>query len=213
MTTMTARRPSVDREVQRRLRRLWRTIGNDIQRTRIDIAASQAAVASEAGMDRSHLTRIEAGLAHPSLESLVAIALAMGADLSIRIYAGRGPLLTDRHSARMIEATIRQLAPVWRPHLEVHVTRPVRGYIDAVLERRDQRLFVVAEFESVLPRLEQQIRPGSGEGGRHRVVGPGRPGTTSEDLAPARAAVDRANEILGAHVRVGASNGIPGADS
>ena len=178
MTTMTARRPSVDREVQRRLRRLWRTIGNDIQRTRIDIAASQAAVASEAGMDRSHLTRMEAGLAHPSLESLVAIALAMGADLSIRIYAGRGPLLTDRHSARMIEATIRQLAPVWRPHLEVHVTRPVRGYIDAVLERRDQRLFVVAEFESVLPRLEQQIRRAAEKAAAiasSDLVGPGPP--------------------------------------
>ena len=158
MGVMTVRRPSVDRETQRRLRSLLRTIGEDVRRTRIDIAASQAAVASAAGIDRSHVTRIEAGIAHPSLESLVAIATAMGADVSIRLYAGRGPRLTDRHSARMIETTVRQLAPVWRPHLEVHVTRPVRGSIDAVFERQDRPLLVVAEFEWMLPRLEQQIR-------------------------------------------------------
>jgi hypothetical protein len=36
--------------------------------------------------------------------------------------------------------------------------RPVRGFIDAVFERRDDPLLVVTEFESALPRLEQQIR-------------------------------------------------------
>ncbi|MFL5685267.1 MAG: helix-turn-helix domain-containing protein [Chloroflexota bacterium] len=155
---MTGRRPSIDRELHRRLRNLLRTIGDDVRRTRLDIGASQAAVAAEAGIDRSHITRIEAGVAHPSLESIVAIATAMGADVSVRLYAGRGPRLTDRNAARMIEATVRQLAPAWRTHLEVHVTRPVRGFIDAVFERRDQPLFVVTEFESMLPRLEQQIR-------------------------------------------------------
>ena len=122
------------------------------------------------------MTRIEAGAAHPSLESLVAIATAMGADVSIRMYSGRGPRLTDRHQAPMIEATIRELAPVWRPHLEVHVVHPVRGFIDAVLERRDLRLFVVAEFESSLPRLEQQIRWAAEKAaavGTSDLVGPG----------------------------------------
>ena len=141
-----------------RLRRLERSIGDDLERLRIDASASKADIARAAGVDRTFYGRIEAGSAHPSLESLVAIATALGADLSIRLYAGRGPRLTDRHAARMIENTIRQLAPVWRPHLEVHVTRPVRGFIDAVFERRDQPLFVVTEFESMLPRLEQQIR-------------------------------------------------------
>ena len=146
------------RAVSARLRRLERSIGDDLERLRIDAAATKADVARAAGVDRSFYGRIEAGVAHPSLESLVAIATAMGADISLRLYADRGPRLTDRHAARMIEATIRQLAPVWRPHLEVHVARPVRGYVDAVFERRDQPLFVVTEFESILPRLEQQIR-------------------------------------------------------
>lgn len=58
----------------------------------------------------------------------------------------------------MVEAVLGELHPVWRPHLEVVVTRPVRAVIDTVLERRDVPLLVVGEFESALPRLEQQIR-------------------------------------------------------
>src|SRR5687768_4187130 len=127
MAAMPTPRQSVDRAIQRRLWELTRSIGADIRRIRADIAASQTAVAAEAGIDRSHLTRIEAGLARPSLESLIAVATAMGADVSIRLYPGRGPRLTDRHSARMIEAVLQGLSPVWRPHLEVGVLRPVRG--------------------------------------------------------------------------------------
>ena len=158
MTRHVRRDRQTARLVSTRLRRLERSLGDDLERLRIDTSATKAAIARLAGVDRTFYGRIEAGTAHPSLESLVAIATAMGADVSIRLYAGRGPQLTDRHAARMIEALVRQLAAVWRPHLEVHVTRPVRGFIDAVFERRDQPLFVVTEFESMLPRLEQQIR-------------------------------------------------------
>jgi transcriptional regulator with XRE-family HTH domain len=173
---MGARRPSIEREVQRRLRLVARSIGDDVQRIRIGAAASQAIVSSEAGIDRSHMTRIEAGSARPSLETLIAIATALGADVSIRLYPGSGPRLIDRHSARMIEVLLRELAPVWQPHLEVGVFRPVRGFIDTVLERRDTDLLVVAEFESALPRLEQQIRWAAGKAaaiGSSDLVGAG----------------------------------------
>ncbi|HET7494909.1 MAG TPA: helix-turn-helix transcriptional regulator [Candidatus Limnocylindrales bacterium] len=156
---MTARpRPSVDREIQRRLRVLVRSIGADINRIRTDAAASQAVVAREAGIDRSHVTRMEAGTTHPSLESLVAVATAMGADVSIRLYPGRGPRITDRHQARMVETILASLAPAWVPHLEVPVFRPARGFIDVVFEHRVDPRLVIAEAFSTLPRLEQQIR-------------------------------------------------------
>jgi len=173
---MGTRRPSIEREVQRRLRILARSLGDDLQRIRTEAAASQATVSREAGIDRSHMTRIEAGTARPSLETLVAIAKALGADVSIRLYPGRGPRLIDRHSARMIEAFLRELAPVWRPHLEVGVFRPVRGFIDTVLERRDADLLVIGEFESTLPRLEQQLRWAAGKAaaiGSSDLVGAG----------------------------------------
>jgi transcriptional regulator with XRE-family HTH domain len=156
---MTARpRPSVDREIQRRLRLLVRSIGTDIRQIRTDAAASQAVVASEAGIDRSHVARMEAGSTHPSLESLVAVATAMGADVSVRLYPGRGPRITDRHQARMLESILGALAPVWTPYLEVPVFRPARGFIDAVFENSLHPRLVIAEAYSTLPRLEQQIR-------------------------------------------------------
>jgi transcriptional regulator with XRE-family HTH domain len=148
----------MDREVQARLRRLERKVGEDLLRIGTDASATKARVAHAAGVDRTFYGRVESGDAHASLESLVAMATALGADVSVRLYAGTGPRLTDRHQARMTEAILGPLHPVWTPHLEVVVTRPARGVIDAVFERQDQPLLVISEFESVLPRLEQQIR-------------------------------------------------------
>jgi transcriptional regulator with XRE-family HTH domain len=164
---------------------LVRRLGDDVRRIRIDAAATQAVVARLAGIDRSHLARIEAGTTHASIETLIAIATAMGADVSFRLYSGSGPRLSDRHQARMVECLLRQLAPVWRPHLEVPTIRPARGVVDAVLERRDVRLLVVTEFESALPRLEQQIRWAAEKVasiGSSELVGPGPVPPTSKLL-------------------------------
>jgi transcriptional regulator with XRE-family HTH domain len=135
-----------------------RSIGTDIGRLRADAPATIARVADIAGLDRAFVGRIESGAANASLDSLVAIATALGADLSVRFYPGTGPRLTDRHQARMIETVLRGLAPVWTPHLEVPVHRPVRGVIDAVFERQIERLLVATEAYSAVSRLEQQIR-------------------------------------------------------
>jgi transcriptional regulator with XRE-family HTH domain len=99
---------------------------------RTDQGASQAHVAAIAGIDRSHYTRIEAGIANANIETLVAISIALGGDLSVRFYPGTGPRLTDRHQARMVEAICRILHPTWTPHVEVPVSRPARGVIDLV---------------------------------------------------------------------------------
>ena len=152
------RRVSIQREMDRWLRALHRSIGSDLERLRTDATTNLAHLSEVAGVDRSFVGRIEAGSAKPSLETLTALAVALGADLSVRYYPGTGPRLTDRHQARMIEAVLRRLAPIWKPHLEVPVTRPARGVIDLVLERAAQRLLVVSEAYSAISRLEQQIR-------------------------------------------------------
>lgn len=149
---------SIERECQRRLRALRRSIGTDIERLRTDASATKGRLAGVAGLDRTFLGRIETGAVNPSLETLAAISLALGADLSIRFYPGTGPRLTDRHQARMIEAVLRGMAPGWTPHLEVPVVRPARGVIDVVLERAAEGLFVVGEAHSAIARLEQQVR-------------------------------------------------------
>lgn len=76
----------------------------------------------------------------------------------------------------MLEALLRGLASAWRPHLEVAVFRPARGFVDAVFERMDRSLLVVSEAQSSLPRLEQQIRWAAEKAasiGSSEVVGPG----------------------------------------
>lgn len=144
--------------MERRLRSLHRSIGTDVTRLRVDAATTTSHLAETAGLDRSFVGRIEAGAANPSLETLVALSVALGADLIVRFYPGSGPRLTDRHQARMIETILRRLAPGWIPHLEVAVSRPSRGVIDAVFERRSERLLVASEAYSAVGRLEQQVR-------------------------------------------------------
>jgi transcriptional regulator with XRE-family HTH domain len=152
------RRLGIDREVRRRHRETVRAIGRDVLRLRTDAGATQAQVSSLAGIDRSHYSRIEAGNATASVETLIAISTALGADMRVRLYPGTGPRLTDRHQARMVETLLRLLCDDWRPHVEVPVSRPARGVIDLVLERPAARLLVAAEAYSELRRLEQQIR-------------------------------------------------------
>lgn len=149
---------TVQRAVQAQLRRIESRLAEDLIRVRTDAGASKAEVARVAGVDRTFIGRIEARTAHPSFETVVACAVALGAELSLRVYAGTGPRLTDRHQARMVECVLREIHPVWRTHLEVPVSRPTRGVIDAVFTRRDGPQLVISEFQSVLPRLEQQIR-------------------------------------------------------
>lgn len=158
MARTTPRDRTMDRLVQQRLRRITRVVGDDLAKLRSDAAATKAAVAAVAGVDRTFYGRIENAEATPGLATMIAVAAALGADVSVRIYGGTGRRLTDRHQAPMMEALLRRLAQVWRPHLEVPVWRPARGVVDAVFERLDSPLMVATESVSVLARLEQQLR-------------------------------------------------------
>jgi transcriptional regulator with XRE-family HTH domain len=135
---------------------LW--IGEEVRRLRSEAGVSLSALAAVVGVHRSHIARIEAGQAHPSLEVLTALGVALGADLSIRYFAGSGPRLQDRFQAAMVEACIRCLDPRWRVDLEVPVNQPARGVIDVVLTDRLSSVTVAAEAQSEVRRLEQQIR-------------------------------------------------------
>jgi transcriptional regulator with XRE-family HTH domain len=148
----------MQREVKARLDKLARRVGEDLARARADSGATMTAVADIAGVHRAQIGRIERAEQHPSLETLVACATALGAEVSIRIYTGTGPRLTDRHQARMVECVLRELHPTWRARLEVPVPWPIRGVADAVFARHDAALRVIAEFQSTLPRIEQQLR-------------------------------------------------------
>ena len=109
-------------------------------------------------VDASHIARIEKGVVQGSLTTLTALATALGADMSVRFFAGTGPRIHDRLQAPMLESFVRSLAPCWLARLEVVVPAAKRGVADIVLADRTRPQLVVGEAQSQFRRIEQQLR-------------------------------------------------------
>jgi transcriptional regulator with XRE-family HTH domain len=124
---MTVTRPYVQREATRRLRRVKSQIGDDLRQIRIDAGVSVAGLARVVGVDDAHIGRIEAGVANPSLEVLVALGVALGADLGVRYFAGSGPRIHDRFQAPIQEALLRALHPAGAPTSRSRSSGPHAG--------------------------------------------------------------------------------------
>ena len=137
---------------------LRRTLAEDLGRLRQDAGASRAAVAGLAGVHPSVVSRIEAGVIDPTLETYARIAAALGADFAARLYPQSGPAIRDRHQVRMAELVLASAHPRWHGTPEVAVRRPVRGWIDIALHDPVARTLVAAELESGLKRIEQLVR-------------------------------------------------------
>lgn len=146
------------RTARHRHRDLVHALAADLRRARLDRGLSQRAVAEAAGVDPSLLSRIEGGAREPSLQTLVALATALGTEPSVRLYATDGPRIFDRTQAQILEALLRSAHPRWRVALEVAVSRPSRGVIDAVLHDPDLGDVVATEIQGQLRRAEQQVR-------------------------------------------------------
>jgi transcriptional regulator with XRE-family HTH domain len=135
-----------------------RRLIEDLERLMADAGISQRALAAAAGVSQAYLSRILAEKAVPSHETCAQLAVPLGADLSVRLYANTGPTIRDRHQARILEALLAILGGSWRPTGEAVVWKPVRGAIDAVLHDRRAALVVATEIESDMRRIEQTIR-------------------------------------------------------
>jgi transcriptional regulator with XRE-family HTH domain len=148
----------MERTIQARQRALRQAVGDELHRARRDVGVSRRSVSLAAGLDPSHLPRIERAEREPSLDSLVALATALGHDVSIRLFPSTGPRVHDRLQTLMIEALLEMLHPRWRSRLEVPVYRPVRGVIDVVLQDPAANDVVAGEAHSRLDTVEQQLR-------------------------------------------------------
>lgn len=155
---MAVTRTEVTRETARRLRRFWLQNGEEIRRLREEAGVSIGELSRVAEIHKSYLARVEAGLARPSIETLTAIGVSLGADLSVRYYPGSGPRLHDRFQAPMVECLLGGLDTRWTVRLEVPILRPSRGVIDMVLTHALDHSIIACEVQSELRRLEQQIR-------------------------------------------------------
>lgn len=149
---------SFERAVRRLTERANRAFGEEVARLREDAGITRLQLAKAAGLNDSFLAKIEAGIAQPSTETSVRIALALGADFARRIYPTTGPAIRDRHQAPIAEGLLSIVHRRWSRFLEVGVRRPSRGWIDVGLHAPDERVFVAGEIQSGLHRLEQLVR-------------------------------------------------------
>lgn len=149
---------SFDRAVERRTRQALANLGTDVLRLREDAGIPRAALARASGVDVTFLREIEAGTANPSVQTCARLALALGADLPLRLYPTTGPSLRDRHQAAIAEVALRHAHPRWGPFVEIAVRRPSRGWIDLGFHDSRGRIFVATEIQSELRRLEQLLR-------------------------------------------------------
>jgi transcriptional regulator with XRE-family HTH domain len=129
----------------------------DVERARSDAGLSVRRLAEAAGISHATLLSIERGMRDPTTEVVARVAAVLGMSLSVRLYPGTGPLIRDQHQAAMLGALIGIAHPRWRRQLEVAVYRPVRGFIDCVLDASGEPV-VACEAESDLRRIEQQVR-------------------------------------------------------
>lgn len=155
---MRVTRTYVRLETDRRIRRLGPQIGDEIRLMRLGGGLTLTSLSEVVGVHRSHLARIEAGTVIPSFAVLVAIGVALGADMNLRYFPGVGPRLVDRFQAAMVESFLRSLHRRWTVRLEVPILRPARGVIDAALLDTLTPIAIVSEAQSELRRLEQLIR-------------------------------------------------------
>ena len=141
----------------RQATRLRGQLGVQIRDLRSDAGVGLRALAEAAGVDYGFLSRVERGIREPSISVLSAIAEALGADLSVRLYPNTGPIVRDHIQARMVEELLRIAHPRWRRMTEVPVYKPARGRIDVVLHDPQPAEVVATEVHSQVRRLEQQL--------------------------------------------------------
>lgn len=147
-----------ERTLRRRVERRHALLGEEVSRLREDAGISRARLAEQAGVDAAYLGRIEAGRERPTLTVYERIAMALGADLSARVYPNTGPRLRDHTQAPMLEHLLATRHPRFGTFTEVLVRRPSRGAIDALLHEPRERVAIATELQGQLRRLEQQIR-------------------------------------------------------
>lgn len=147
-----------ERAVKRQDQAARASLGAEVARLRLDAGLSRAVLARAAGLDASYLADVENGIANPSIETCVRLALALGADFPVRLYPSTGPSIHDRHQSAIAETTLRAAHARWTQFIEIAVRRPSRGWIDLGFHDRRDGVFVATEIQSELRRIEQLVR-------------------------------------------------------
>lgn len=83
------------------------------------LAMTLRQAASLAGVSWSTAARVELGDPNASLDTLCAVAGAVGLDTVVRTYPGTPPTLRDTGQLALVERLCREAHAVWQPHVEL----------------------------------------------------------------------------------------------
>lgn len=127
----------------------------DIVAARARRGETRAVVATRAGVSPDSVRRVELGDPHVQLNTLCAVAEAVGLDIVVRAYPGRPPSLHDARQL-VVEETIRAMAhDTW--HLEAEVVAGQHGQaIDLCLFGATEILAM--EVDRLLLDFQEQYR-------------------------------------------------------
>jgi transcriptional regulator with XRE-family HTH domain len=146
------------REVRAREVRVRRSIAAQLNELLLESGVTQAALASAASVEGGHLSRLLRGIDGVSFETLLSLGLALGADVSVRLFPTTTPRIRDHLQAAMLEALIRRLDPArWRARPEVPVPA-ARGVIDLVLQSASGEPAIACEAHSQLRSVDLVLR-------------------------------------------------------
>lgn len=79
-------------------------VARNVRRLRVAVGLSQEALAVDAGLDRTYISRIERNLENPTVTALEKIGIALSVDIVelVSISHGRGPLPTLKPGRKRI---------------------------------------------------------------------------------------------------------------
>ena len=89
----------LERTIADRQQAMARSVGDQYRAARLDAGLSLRALGRATGLDPAHLRRIERAERDPSLDAMVAIATALGRDVSLGLYEATGPRVHDHVQA------------------------------------------------------------------------------------------------------------------
>src|ERR687895_423698 len=130
-------------------------MGMEIRTARAIAGMTTRQVARRAGVAASTEARVEVGDPGAAVDTVCAVAEAVGLDIVLRAYPGRQPSLRDMGQLELAHALIARVHPSLKPELELLVGQHGEA-IDTVLFGASE--IVAVEFERLIVDVQAQLR-------------------------------------------------------
>lgn len=128
----------------------------EIRNARSSLALSRNQVARLASVAPSTVQRLEAGSLDTGVGTLVDVMMAVGLNLVLNAYPGRGPRLRDSGQLELAAQLLGLAAPYWTGRLEVSAGQHGES-ADLVLYGAEEVIHI--EIERRIVDLQGQLRP------------------------------------------------------